>query len=210
VTSLRNAPQSFQTIKMDRERGTILVSRRAVLEAARFERMKQLGEGQVIEGVVDDIVDEDAFVDLSDGVVGLLPSSDIAWQRVNHPGEVLGIGQQIKIKIIKIDPEGRRIWLGIKQLLDDPWEGIGAKFSVGGHFKGRVIDVREYGAFVELEAGIEGLLHVSDMLSGGKVSLPRRPDVHESRNRGADPRTRPCQAPYLAQNAGVRTTREMT
>jgi small subunit ribosomal protein S1 len=172
VTPLKNAPQSFQIVKMDREHGTIVVSRRVVLEASRFERMKQLGEGQVIEGVVENIVDEGAFVDLGDDVIGLLPSSNIAWRRVNHPSEVLGIGQRIRIKIIKIDPEGPRVWVGIKQLLDDPWEGIEAEFPVGGQFKGRVTDVRDYGAFVELAAGVEGLLHVSDLPSSGKISVP--------------------------------------
>jgi predicted RNA-binding protein with RPS1 domain len=172
VTSLKNAPQSFQILKMDRERGTIVVSRRVVLEAVRAERINQLKEGQVIEGVVDNIVDEGAFVDLGGSVIGLLSSSNIAWRRVNHPTEALSIGQQVKVKIIKIDPDGPRIWIGIKQLLHDPWEGIEAKFSVGDHFKGRVTDVREYGAFVELEGGVEGLLHVSDMSSSGNVLSP--------------------------------------
>jgi small subunit ribosomal protein S1 len=169
VAALKSAPQWFQIIKMDREHGTIVVSRRTVLDAVRAERIRQLREGQVIEGVVDNIVDEGAFVDLGDSVIGLLSSSDIAWRRVNHPSEVLGIGERISGKIIKIDPEGPRIWIGIRQLLDDPWDDIDAKFPVGGQFKGRVIDVREYGAFVELAAGIAGLLHVSDMPSSGKI-----------------------------------------
>jgi small subunit ribosomal protein S1 len=151
-------------MKMDRQRG-IVVSRRVVLEAIRFERMRQLAEGQVIEGVVDNIIDEGAFVDLGGYVIGLLHSSDIGWRRVNRPTEVLSIGQQVRVKIIKIDPEGRRIWVGIKQLLVDPWDGIEAKFPVGSHFKGRVIFTAEYGAFVELEPGVEGLFHVSDMAS---------------------------------------------
>lgn len=165
VTLLKNTPQPFQIMKMDRENGIIVVSRRVALEAARFERLRQLAEGQVTEGVVDNIVDEGAFVDLGDHVFALLPSSDISWRRVKHPSEALDVGQRIKVKIIKIDPGGQRVWIGIKQLLDDPWEAIEAKFPVGGHFKGRVVDIQEYGAFVELEAGIEGLVHMSDMAS---------------------------------------------
>jgi small subunit ribosomal protein S1 len=166
VTRLKNAPQTFQIKKMDRQRG-IVVSRRVVLEAVRFERMKQLEEGQVVEGVVDNMIDEGAFVDLGGYVIGILRSLDIAWRRVNHPTEVLSIGQHVQVKIIKIDPERPRAWVGIKQLLDDPWEGIEAKFPVGDHFKGRVTDIQEYGAWVEIEAGVKGLLHVSDMASTG-------------------------------------------
>jgi small subunit ribosomal protein S1 len=169
VTRLKNIPQTFQILKMDCERGTILVSRRTVPEAIRCERMLQLEEGQVVEGVVDNIVDEGAFGDLGGGVIGQLPSPDIAWRRVNHPTEVLGIGQQVKVKIIKVDPEVYHVWVGIRQLLDDPWQGIDTKFPVGGRFKGRVIHTAEYGAFVELEPGVEGLLHVSDMSRGPRT-----------------------------------------
>ncbi len=134
--------------------------------------MRQLREGDVIEGVVDTIGDEGAFVDLGDNVIGLLHSTDIAWQRVKHPSEALSIGQRVKIKIIKIDPEGPRFWIGIKQLMADPWEDIEAKLHLGDRFRGRVIDIKEYGAFVAFEAGVEGLLHVSDMPSSGKVPSP--------------------------------------
>lgn len=169
-----NVPQMFQILRMDRKQGTIVVSRRTVLEAIRCERLLQLAEGQVVEGVVDNIGDEGAFVDLGSGVVGLLPSSDVAWRRVNHPAEVLSIGQQVRVKIIKMDfdpEEGRRVWVGIKQL-DDPWQGIEAKFPVGGHFRGRVTNIQKYGVFVELEPGVEGFLHASDMSWTGNVFSP--------------------------------------
>jgi small subunit ribosomal protein S1 len=166
VTPLMNVNQPFQILKMDRRRGNIVVSRRTVLEETRAEQRQELvqnlEEGQVIDGVVKNITDYGAFVDLG-GIDGLLHVTDIAWRRVNHPTEVLNIGQQVKVKIIKINHETHRISLGMKQLLDDPWQGIEAKFPVGTKFKGRVTNITDYGAFVELEPGIEGLIHVSEM-----------------------------------------------
>jgi small subunit ribosomal protein S1 len=166
VTPLMNVPQQFQILKMDRRRGNIVVSRRTVLEETRAEQRQELvqnlEEGQVIDGVVKNITDYGAFVDLG-GIDGLLHVTDIAWRRVNHPTEVLNIGQQVKVKIIKINHETHRISLGMKQLLDDPWQGIEAKYPVGARFKGRVTNITDYGAFVELEPGIEGLIHVSEM-----------------------------------------------
>src|SRR5262249_22981412 len=166
VSPLMNQPQPFQILKMDRRRGNIVVSRRTVLEETRAEQRQELvqnlEEGQVIDGVVKNITDYGAFVDLG-GIDGLLHVTDIAWRRVNHPSEVLNIGQQVKVKIIKINHETHRIPLGMKQLLDDPWQGIEAKFRVGTRFKGRVTNITDYGAFVELEPGIEGLIHVSEM-----------------------------------------------
>ena len=166
VSPLMNNPQPFQILKMDRRRGNIVVSRRTVLEETRAEQRQELvqnlEEGQVIDGVVKNITDYGAFVDLG-GIDGLLHVTDIAWRRVNHPTEVLNIGQQVKVKIIKINHETHRISLGMKQLLDDPWQGIEAKFPVGARFKGRVTNITDYGAFVELEPGIEGLIHVSEM-----------------------------------------------
>jgi small subunit ribosomal protein S1 len=166
VTPLMNSPQQFQILKMDRRRGNIVVSRRTVLEETRAEQRQELvqnlEEGQVIDGVVKNITDYGAFVDLG-GIDGLLHVTDIAWRRVNHPTEVLNIGQQVKVKIIKINHETHRISLGMKQLLDDPWQGIEAKYPVGAKFKGRVTNITDYGAFVELEPGIEGLIHVSEM-----------------------------------------------
>ncbi len=166
VSPLMNNPQQFQILKMDRRRGNIVVSRRTVLEETRAEQRQELvqnlEEGQVIDGVVKNITDYGAFVDLG-GIDGLLHVTDIAWRRVNHPSEVLNIGQQVKVKIIKINHETHRISLGMKQLLDDPWQGIEAKYPVGARFKGRVTNITDYGAFVELEPGIEGLIHVSEM-----------------------------------------------
>ncbi len=166
VSPLMNNPQPFQILKMDRRRGNIVVSRRTVLEETRAEQRQELvqnlEEGQVIDGVVKNITDYGAFVDLG-GIDGLLHVTDIAWRRVNHPSEVLNIGQQVKVKIIKINHETHRISLGMKQLLDDPWQGIEAKYPVAARFKGRVTNITDYGAFVELEPGIEGLIHVSEM-----------------------------------------------
>jgi len=166
VSPLMNNQQPFQILKMDRRRGNIVVSRRTVLEETRAEQRQELvqnlDEGQVIDGVVKNITDYGAFVDLG-GIDGLLHVTDIAWRRVNHPSEVLNIGQQVKVKIIKINHETHRISLGMKQLLDDPWQGIEAKYPVGAKFTGRVTNITDYGAFVELEPGIEGLIHVSEM-----------------------------------------------
>ena len=166
VSPLMNQPQPFQILKMDRRRGNIVVSRRTVLEETRAEQRQELvqnlEEGQVIDGVVKNITDYGAFVDLG-GIDGLLHVTDIAWRRVNHPNEVLNLGQQVKVKIIKINHETHRISLGMKQLQDDPWQGIEAKYPVGARYKGRVTNITDYGAFVELEPGIEGLIHVSEM-----------------------------------------------
>ena len=166
VTPLMHVPQPFQILKMDRRRGNIVVSRRTVLEESRAEQRHEivanLEEGQVIDGVVKNITDYGAFVDLG-GIDGLLHVTDIAWRRVNHPTEVLNIGQSVKVKIIKINHETHRISLGMKQLLDDPWQGIEAKYPIEARFHGRVTNITDYGAFVELEPGIEGLIHVSEM-----------------------------------------------
>ncbi len=166
LDSLMNTPQQFQILKMDRRRGNIVVSRRTVLEETRAgqrqELVSSLEEGQVIDGVVKNITDYGAFVDLG-GIDGLLHVTDIAWRRVNHPTDVLTIGQTVKVKIIKINHETHRISLGMKQLQGDPWEGIEAKYPVGAKVKGRVTNITDYGAFVELEPGIEGLVHVSEM-----------------------------------------------
>ncbi|HTQ13659.1 MAG TPA: 30S ribosomal protein S1 [Rhizomicrobium sp.] len=166
VGPLMNQPQPFQILKMDRRRGNIVVSRRAVLEERRAEErsslVASLKEGQVVEGVVKNITDYGAFVDLG-GVDGLLHVTDIAWRRVSHPTEVLNVGQTVTVQIIKINPETQRISLGMKQLQTDPWEGVAAKYPVGVRFKGKVTNVTDYGAFVELEPGVEGLVHVSEM-----------------------------------------------
>jgi small subunit ribosomal protein S1 len=166
VTTLMNSPQPFQILKMDRGRGNIVVSRRAVLEEARAEEraklIENLTEGQVLEGIVKNITDYGAFVDLG-GVDGLLHVTDIAWKRINHPSDALQIGQSVNVQVIRFNPETQRISLGMKQLEADPWEGIEAKYPVGAKFSGRVTNITDYGAFVELEAGVEGLVHVSEM-----------------------------------------------
>ena len=166
VTPLMHTPQPFQILKMDKRRGNIVVSRRTVLEETRAEQrselVQSLEEGQIIDGVVKNITDYGAFVDLG-GIDGLLHVTDIAWRRINHPTEVLNIGQTVKVQIIRVNHETHRISLGMKQLEADPWEGIEAKYPVGAKFKGRVTNITDYGAFVELEPGIEGLIHVSEM-----------------------------------------------
>ncbi|MBU2533698.1 MAG: 30S ribosomal protein S1 [Alphaproteobacteria bacterium] len=166
IGPLMNVPQPFQILKMDKRRGNIVVSRRAILEESRAEQrseiVQQLEEGQVVDGVVKNITDYGAFVDLG-GIDGLLHVTDIAWRRVNHPSEVLTIGETIKVQIIRINQESHRISLGMKQLQSDPWDGIEAKYPTAAKFTGRVTNITDYGAFVELEPGIEGLIHVSEM-----------------------------------------------
>ena len=166
VTPLMDIPQPFQILKMDRRRGNIVVSRRAVLEETRAEQrsglIQNLTEGAVIEGVVKNITDYGAFVDLG-GIDGLLHVTDMSYKRINHPSEVINIGDTVKVQIIRINRETQRISLGMKQLESDPWEGAEAKYPVGAKLSGRVTNITEYGAFVELEPGIEGLVHVSEM-----------------------------------------------
>jgi small subunit ribosomal protein S1 len=182
VTPLMGTPQPFQILKMDRARGNIVVSRRAVLEEsraeARTELVANLKEGQVLSGVVKNITDYGAFVDLG-GVDGLLHVTDIAWKRINHPSEVLQIGQQVNVQVIRFNAETQRISLGMKQLEADPWEGVVAKYPVGLKLKGRVTNITDYGAFVELEPGIEGLVHVSEM-SWTKKNVPPGKIVSQS------------------------------
>ncbi|HET7816324.1 MAG TPA: 30S ribosomal protein S1, partial [Sphingomicrobium sp.] len=166
VTPLMDIPQPFQILKMDRRRGNIVVSRRAILEETRAEQrsglIQSLAEGQVIEGVVKNITDYGAFVDLG-GIDGLLHVTDISYKRVQHPSEIINIGDTVKVQIVRINRETQRISLGMKQLEADPWEGASAKYPIDGTFRGRVTNITEYGAFVELEPGIEGLVHVSEM-----------------------------------------------
>ncbi len=166
VGPLMDMPQPFQILKMDRRRGNIVVSRRAVLEETRAEQRSELidklAEGQVIDGVVKNITDYGAFVDLG-GIDGLLHVTDMSYKRVNHPSEVINIGDTVTVQIIRINPETQRISLGMKQLESDPWDGVGAKYPVGMKMTGTVTNITEYGAFVEIEPGIEGLVHVSEM-----------------------------------------------
>ncbi len=166
VGPLMGKEQPFAILKMDRPRGNIVVSRRAILEEARAEQrtelVGQLAEGEVREGVVKNITDYGAFVDLG-GIDGLLHVTDMSWKRVNHPSQVLAVGDTVKVQIIKINPDTQRISLGMKQLQTDPWDGVEAKYPVGARFTGRITNITDYGAFVELEAGVEGLVHVSEM-----------------------------------------------
>ncbi|KTE04348.1 MAG: 30S ribosomal protein S1 [Sphingopyxis sp.] len=166
VGPLMDLPQPFQILKMDRRRGNIVVSRRAILEETRAEQrsglIQNLEEGQIIEGAVKNITDYGAFVDLG-GIDGLLHVTDMSYKRVNHPSEVINIGDNVRVQIIRINRDTQRISLGMKQLESDPWEGVAAKYPVGAKLSGTVTNITDYGAFVELEAGIEGLVHVSEM-----------------------------------------------
>ncbi|MEE8504683.1 MAG: 30S ribosomal protein S1 [Kiloniellales bacterium] len=166
IGPLMGSPQPFQILKMDRSRGNIVVSRRAVLEETRAEQRTELiaglKEGQTLEGVVKNITDYGAFVDLG-GVDGLLHVTDISWKRINHPTETLSIGQQVKVQVIRFNAETQRISLGMKQLEADPWKGVADKYPVRSKYTGRVTNITDYGAFVELEPGVEGLVHVSEM-----------------------------------------------
>ncbi|MXO61931.1 30S ribosomal protein S1 [Qipengyuania oceanensis] len=166
VTPLMDQPQPFQILKMDRRRGNIVVSRRAVLEETRAEQRSELindlAEGQVIDGVVKNITDYGAFVDLG-GIDGLLHVTDMSYKRVNHPSEMIEIGATVTVQIIRINEETQRISLGMKQLESDPWDGVSAKYPIGMKLTGTVTNITEYGAFVEIEPGIEGLVHVSEM-----------------------------------------------
>jgi len=163
---LMGLKQPFQILKMDRRRGNIVVSRRAILEESRAEQRAEiigkLAEGQIVDGVVKNITEYGAFVDLG-GVDGLLHVTDMAWRRVNHPSEVVAIGENLKVQVIKINKDTHRISLGIKQLQADPWDTVERMYALGSVHKGRVTNITDYGAFVELEAGVEGLVHVSEM-----------------------------------------------
>ncbi len=166
VGPLMGKEQPFAILKMDRPRGNIVVSRRAILEEARAEQrtelVSQLQEGEIREGVVKNITDYGAFVDLG-GIDGLLHVTDMSWKRVSHPSQVLAVGDTVKVQIVKINPDTQRISLGMKQLQSDPWDGVEEKYPVGARFTGRITNITDYGAFVELEAGVEGLVHVSEM-----------------------------------------------
>ncbi len=166
VGPLMNQLQPFQILKMDRRRGNIVVSRRAILEESRAEQRAEivgkLKEGDIIDGVVKNVTDYGAFVDLG-GVDGLLHVTDMAWRRVNHPSEIVTIGETVKVQVVKVNNDTQRISLGMKQLASDPWDGVEAKYPLGSKWSGRVTNITDYGAFVELEAGVEGLVHVSEM-----------------------------------------------
>ena len=172
---LLGTDQIFHILKMDRKRGNIVVSRRSVLEEGRAEAKKEmvstLEEGQTMEGTVKNITDYGAFVDLGE-VDGLLHVTDISWKRISHPSEVLSVGEKITVKLIKFNTDSQRLSLGMKQLNDDPWKGAGEKFKVGNKYKGTVTNIADYGAFVEIDKGIEGLVHVSEMSWNKKNTNP--------------------------------------
>ncbi|MFP4314212.1 MAG: 30S ribosomal protein S1, partial [Alphaproteobacteria bacterium] len=174
VSPLMGTPQPFHILKMDRARGNIVVSRRAVLEETREEArsdiLENIVEGQILNGVVKNITDYGAFVDLG-GVDGLLHVTDISWKRVNHPSEILSVGETIEVQVIRFNEDNQRISLGMKQLESDPWDAVSEKFQIGDKFTGRITNIADYGAFVELEDGIEGLIHVSEM-SWTKKNVP--------------------------------------
>lgn len=166
ITPLMNIKQPFKIIKMDKARSNIVVSRRAVIEdsmvGARNEVISKLAEGQIITGVVKNITDYGAFVDLG-GIDGLLHATDMSWKRIGHPSEIVSVGQTLEVQVLKFNPETQRISLGLKQLQSNPWEGVEARYIVGQKYKGKITNVAEYGAFVELEPGIEGLVYVTEM-----------------------------------------------
>lgn len=166
ITPLMGISQPFQILKMDKVRGNIVVSRRVVLEETRAEARAEIidgiKEGAILDGVVKNITDYGAFIDLG-GVDGLLHVTDISWKRINHPAEVLTVGQNVKVQVIRFNEDNQRISLGMKQLESDPWQSVAEKYKVGEVYKGKVTNITDYGAFVELEDGIEGLVHVSEM-----------------------------------------------
>ncbi len=166
IAPLMNIAQPFRVLKMDKRRGNIVVSRRVILEETRAEKrtevVAQLADGQVVQGVVKNITDYGAFIDLG-GIDGLLHVTDMAWRRVNHPSEILNVGDEIKVQILRINQETQRVSLGMKQLEEDPWISIEGKFPIDERFKGKITNIADYGAFVELEAGVEGLIHISEM-----------------------------------------------
>ena len=166
VSPLMNTPQPFQILKMDRARGNIVVSRRAILEESRAEAradlVSNIAEGQTLQGVVKNITDYGAFIDLG-GVDGLLHVTDISWKRINHPSEALKVGQTVDVQVIKFNEDNQRISLGMKQLEGDPWKDVETRFTVGQKLMGEVTNITDYGAFVDLGEGVEGLVHVSEM-----------------------------------------------
>ena len=161
-----NQEQPFMILKMDRQRGNIVVSRRAILEESRAEQraelVGQLAEDETRDGVVKNITDYGAFVDLG-GIDGLLHVTDMSWRRVSHPSQVMAVGDTVTVKIVRINPDTQRISLGMKQLHEDPWLAAAAKYTVGTRHSGKVTNIADYGAFIELEEGVEGLVHVSEM-----------------------------------------------
>ena len=164
--NIENTIQDFKVIKLDYKRNNVVLSRKAVLEEAnsaeKLELLKNLEEGQIVKGIVKNITDYGAFIDLG-GLDGLLHITDISWSRVVNPKEALNLGEEIEVKVLSFDKEKLRVSLGLKQIQNDPWEGIEGKYSVGGIYEATVSNLTDYGCFAELEQGVEGLIHLSEL-----------------------------------------------
>ncbi len=177
ITPLMHITQPFQILKMDRKRGNIVVSRRSILEESRVEARNDLlgkiSEGQILDGIVKNITDYGAFIDMG-GIDGLLHVTDISWRRISHPTEVLSVGQTIKVIVTKFDQATKRVSLGMKQLENNPWQEAAAKYTAGTKLSGKITNITDYGAFVELEPGIEGLVHVSEISWVKKSAHPSK------------------------------------
>jgi small subunit ribosomal protein S1 len=177
LESVVNQKFKFKIIKFNKRRGNIVLSRRALLETER-KRMREstlgtLAPGQIVDGVVKNLTDYGAFVDLG-GIDGLLHVTDMSWGRVNHPSELFQVGDEIKVKVLKFDPESERVSLGLKQIQPDPWIDASMRYSIGKRLKGKVVSLTDYGAFVELEPGVEGLIHVSEMSWTKRIKHPSK------------------------------------
>ena len=206
TTPFEGKEMEFKVIKLDRKRNNVVVSRRAVLEetagAERENLLASLQEGATVKGIVKNITDYGAFVDLG-GIDGLLHITDLAWRRVKHPSEVLNVGDEVTAKVLKFDSEKNRVSLGLKQLGEDPWVGIARRYPQGTRLFGKVTNLTDYGAFVEVESGIEGLVHVSEMDWTNKNVHPVEGGAGRRRGRGDDPRDRRGAPPHLARHEAV-------
>ncbi len=220
---LEGKPLEFKVIKLDKLRNNVVVSRREVLEAEysseRDSLLANLQEGVVLKGVVKNLVEYGAFVDLG-GIDGLLHITDMSWKRVKDPSEVVQVGQEIEVKVLKYDRERRRVSLGLKQLGDDPWASIARRYPEKTRLFGKITNITDYGAFVEIEPGVEGLVHVSEMDWTNKNVNPDKVVQGRRRSRSHDPRHRRGAPPHLAGHEAVqgrtrgkssrRTTRRAT
>jgi len=177
LETLIGTKSSFKIIKFNKRRGNIVLSRRALLETERRklreDTLSTLSAGQIVDGVIKNLTDYGAFIDLG-GIDGLLHITDMSWGRINHPSELFHVGDEIKVKVLKFDPESERVSLGLKQIQPDPWVDAGMRYPIGKRLQGRVVSLTDYGAFIELEPGIEGLVHVSEMSWTKRVKHPSK------------------------------------